>query len=68
MQAMGSLCHEVAKLQADRAQLEDLLAQVLLSYTSLHLPSCLSWAKSASPDSCSHQSVSMLAERCEPLG
>ncbi|CAL5219644.1 g1523 [Coccomyxa viridis] len=25
--AMGSLCHEVAKLQADRAQLEDLLAQ-----------------------------------------
>lgn len=26
---MGSLCHEVAKLQADRAQLEELLAQVL---------------------------------------
>ncbi|CAK0762319.1 hypothetical protein CVIRNUC_002945 [Coccomyxa viridis] len=25
--AMGSLCHEVAKLQADRAQLEELLAQ-----------------------------------------
>lgn len=25
---MGSLCHEVAKLQADRAQMEELLAQV----------------------------------------
>ena len=29
MQTMGNLCHEVAKLQADRAQLEELLAQVL---------------------------------------
>ena len=37
---MGSLCHEVAKLQADRAQLEDLLAQVLhpsAAQTALHV-------------------------------
>lgn len=43
MQAMGSLCHEVAKLQADRAQLEDLLAQVLHPFLT---PPC---ARSAGP-------------------
>ena len=37
---MGSLCHEVAKLQADRAQLEELLAQVshLLASSWVSIP------------------------------
>ena len=38
MQAMGSLCHEVAKLQADRAQLEELLAQVIHPHSPVYWP------------------------------
>ena len=35
---MGSLCHEVAKLQADRAQLEELLAQVSHPHSPVYWP------------------------------
>ena len=73
VQAMGSLCHEIAKLQADRAQLEDLLAQVLhplllvnllalgLSAQHAYHP-CMCWA---SLDLCS--TISMLARKMQFL-